>query len=174
MESRASNGAEEDAVKPIGGFILVMAMCLMSCRRETPPPPSSPPPTPAATTIAGEPTDLTGKKVDRLFPVMPPVASKCLAGTKRADDGTIAEAVSEIAATEPLGFTMWLNQSPDGLQVAMVARNQSGDEVARVSRPAGGAKVVTMELTQPLPKGTYTIEGYWGGNIACEQPLTVN
>lgn len=160
-------------MKRLGVFVLLLSICVVGCRKETPAPPTPVPPPPGAAAATAPPADLSGKNVESLLPTVPPVASKCLAGAKLGPDGTVTEPKNVFSPSEPLHLTMWLNESPAGLQVAMSAKDQSGEEVARATREAGGAKTVTLRFDNPLPRGTYNLEGYWGGNLACEQTVVV-
>lgn len=98
--------------------------------------------------------------MDTVIPLLANAVAKC------------APEKTEVAAGEPVRLTLQLNESPEHLRVGARVATEDGEEVTYSNVPANGQKTVTVSL--PAPKaGTYTLEGYWGGNKVCEHELTV-
>ena len=113
------------------------------------------PPATVTETVAGAPADLATKTVENVIPLVAPVAQRCE------------------ATGSPLQLTIWLSESPKELQVSMRVLDANKREVARATKPANGAKVITLKLDRKLDPGKYRVEGVWGGNVACEQEVEI-
>jgi hypothetical protein len=123
--------------------------------------------------VAAPPANLSGKTVDDLIPLIAPVAKRCEVGTRLDAKGVVSAKATTIESDVPMYLTIWLAESPEDLQVSMRVRDSNGDDVANVTRPAKGTKVVTLKLDQKLDAGNYRVEGVWGGNVACEQDIEI-
>ena len=113
---------------------------------------------PASTTVAGEPRDLSGQKVDTTIPVPPPPITTC-------------EVSPSFKRNEPIDFKMTLAEAPAELQVS-VRIFQGDKEVDVVRQAAEGKTNVTLRLPKLAP-GKYRLEGVWGGNVGCEKEIEV-
>jgi len=113
------------------------------------------PPATTTETVAAAPADLATKTVENVIPLVAPVAQRCE------------------ATGSPLQLTIWLSESPKELQVSMRVLDANKREVARATKPANGAKVITLKLDRKLDPGKYRVEGVWGGNVACEQEVEI-
>ncbi|HEY2829447.1 MAG TPA: hypothetical protein VGJ88_04960, partial [Thermoanaerobaculia bacterium] len=71
-------------------------------------------------------------------------------------------------------LTERFQQSPAGLQASIRVYDAKKQLVLEETRPMNGAKVATFTVPPAQVKpGFYHVEGYWGGNIACEYAVTV-
>ena len=152
--------------------ILLVAIACAACRYE-PPAAEGPRPQLGQRTV-WQRTDLTGKRVSQKFTLQPQVLSRCEVGTQLGGDGLVAKPASTFGGKDPIYLSMWLAEAPEGLQLAMRVVDDEGNEVGTARRDdAGGARAVTLHVGEQLQPGTYTLEGFWGGNLACEKPISV-
>ncbi|HUP60542.1 MAG TPA: hypothetical protein VNA69_09015 [Thermoanaerobaculia bacterium] len=151
--------------------VIVLSVALVMCRREAAPnvPPSR---SAESTTTVAAPADLAGKKIDTEISLRPPVASDCRVGTKLDANGLVAEKQTTFKRREPVYVSLWLKESPEGLAVSVRALDADRNEVARVQKPAAGAKTITLRV-EKLKAGKYVLESLWGGNVVCEDPIEV-
>jgi hypothetical protein len=151
--------------------VIILCAALVMCRREAAP--NAPPSRSAASaTVAAPPVDLAGKKVETEISLLPPVASDCRVGTKLDASGLVAEKQTTFKRREPVYVSLWLKESPEGLAVSVRALDADRKEVARVQKPAAGAKTVTLRVDK-LKAGKYVLESLWGGNVVCEDAIEV-
>ena len=143
-------------------FICAATMTAVACRRDTPPKPkTAQPASSAATTTTFERKDLRGVNLDMKLPLTVNAVAKC-------------SAVKEtFAQGEPIQLALQLNEAPEGLVVAARLLDSDREEIAYVKEPATGKKSATVAITNKVKSGSYTLEGYWGGNLVCEHPVTV-
>lgn len=158
-------------------LLVVLAFAFVMCRKETTVTNESPQQattTAAATSTAAAPAvDLAGKTVDEVIPLKPNVVSQCRVGTKLDANGVVAESAKLLKAGEPVYVSMWLTESPSGLAVAVRTLDENREkELARVQKPANGAKTVTLEV-EKLKAGKYHLESLWGGNAVCDDEIDV-
>lgn len=151
--------------------ILYVAVLVLAaaCRREQ----ASPPEAQGAPPAKVEPQDMSKTAVNKVIAPSLAFLDRCLLGSKVAADGTVSEDESKFKIGERVQLTIWLKESPEGLQ--MVARWYDDKEklVSEQRKPMNGAKVVNFELDKKLEQGEYRVEGYWGGNFACEYRFTI-
>jgi hypothetical protein len=124
------------------------------------------------TTVAAPPADLEKKEVEFTAPLQAPVASQCRTGVALDANGLVGEAKTEFSARDKIHVSVWLKESPKALVVSTHAIAGADKEIASVSKPANGAKTLTLTL-DPLPAGSYKLETYWGGNVVCEEKIEV-
>ena len=130
----------------------------------------------STTTEAAPPVDLSTADVDTLIKPSEPklFVDKTRIGATIGEDGAVNADALEFQAKAPIYLTMWLVQSPDGLQTSAHLYDAKDKEVAVDRKPANGAKVVTLKLApKNLKPGKYRVVGNWGGNIAAEYPVTI-
>jgi len=142
-------------------FIIVLYGCLslsVACQRErVAAPPAAPP----------KPQDLSNAKINQLLaPASEPV-EKCRLGTALGSDGNVTEQQTSFRAGDPIRLTMWLRESPGGLQTSARWYDAKKKQIAREAKSMNRAKVVTFTLDKKLPPGKYHVIGVWGGNEAC-------
>lgn len=152
--------------------ILLFAIACAACRYE---PPAAEGPRPQLRQrTEWQRTDLTGKRISQKFTLQPQVLSRCEAGTQLGGDGLVAKPASAFGEKDSIYLSMWLAEAPEGLQLAMRVVDDEGNEVGTARRDnAGGARAVTLHVGEELKPGTYTLEGFWGGNLVCEKPVSV-
>jgi hypothetical protein len=123
-----------------------------------------------STTTGVIPQDLSKAKVNAVLPTPEPVfVTQTRLGSKLGADGNVAEEKTSFKRTEPIYLTMWLKESPAGLQTSVRWYDSKGEQVEYEFKPMNGAMVVTFKFDLKRPKpGDYRAVGYWGGNIATE------
>ena len=119
--------------------------------------------------------DLSKAKVNTVIPVgQPEVLTQSKLGSKLGQDGNVTEEKTSFSRIEPVYLTMWLKESPPGLQTSVRWFDSTGIVVSEERMPMHGAKVATFKLGVKGPKaGDYRAVGFWGGNIAVEYDFKV-
>ena len=152
--------------------VLLLAIVFAACRYE-PPPAEGPRPQLRQRTV-WQRTDLAGKKVTQKFVLQPKVLTRCEAGSQLGNDGLVAQPAAEFRENDPIYLSMWLAEAPEGLQLALRVVDDEENEIGTARRDdAGGARAATLEVGEPLKPGRYKLEGFWGGNLACEKSISV-
>jgi hypothetical protein len=156
-----------------GAFVLIpAAFALAGCRYEAPPA-EGPRPVLRQRTV-WQRTDLAGKQVSQKFVLQPKVLSRCEAGSQLGNDSLVASPASEFGENDSIYLSMWLAEAPEGLQLALRVVDEEGNEIGTARRDdAGGARAATLQVGEALEPGRYTLEGFWGGNLVCEKPISV-
>ena len=128
-----------------------------------------------ATTLTGEPQDLSNAKVNTvLSPDTGLYVVTSRVGTSLGPEGVVVEEKAEVGANEEVYLSLWLKESPPGLQTSAILEDSDGKEVDVERKAMKGEKTVSFALgDRKLKPGTYKITGYWGGNVASEHDLTV-
>jgi hypothetical protein len=126
----------------------------------------------AVTTNIPEKVDQQKKNVV-IRPDVPNVLDKSFLGSKLAADGTVAEESATFKPGEVVSLTIWLKESPPGLNTGAIWYGKDDTVIAREKRPMDGGKTVTYSLKQKLKPGTYRVEGYWGGNVVADKTFEV-
>ena len=130
----------------------------------------------ATSTEAAPPADMSTADVETLIK---PAEQKLFVEKTRiggtiGQDGAVDADALEFKTKAPIYLTMWLVESPDGLQTSAHLYDTSDKEIAVDRKPANGAKVITLKLApKNLKPGRYRVVGNWGGNVAAEYPVTV-
>ncbi|HEX9985142.1 MAG TPA: hypothetical protein VGF69_17925 [Thermoanaerobaculia bacterium] len=141
--------------------VSALLLAVIACRQESTQN-ALPPPRLQTTNTAPDPADLRGKMVQEVLAF---------------DRSRIIERSSmskpSYTSGEPIAFTMWLRESPEGLQTRAEWLDANGKKIHEELRPMKGEKVVTFTLTQKLPPGHYRVAGYWGGNQAADHEFDV-
>ncbi|HYH09031.1 MAG TPA: copper resistance protein CopC [Thermoanaerobaculia bacterium] len=140
--------------------IAVLVLMIVACRKEAPPAAPNASQT-ATTTAAAGPGDLRNSNMDVVIPLLRDAVAKC------------APEKTEFAANEPVKLTLQLNESPEQLRVGARLVDENGEEAAYANVPANGQKAVTVTIAKPPQAGTYTLEGYWGGNRVCSETVKI-
>src|SRR5438067_390929 len=95
-------------------------------------------------------------------------------GTKLAPGNTVDVEETKIAQGTPVYLTMWLRESPIGLNTSAQWYGSDEKIVKRDVRAMNGGKIATFSLdTAKLEPGKYRVEGFWGGNVAVEKAFEV-
>lgn len=147
--------------------VLACALALASCGKNEPVKSGK-------TTTTVVPESVEGqKKYVAIRPDVPNVLDKSLLGTKLAADGTVAEESATFKPGEPVSLTIWLKQSPPGLNTGAIWYGKDDEVIDREKRPMNGGTVATYSLKKKLKPGTYRVEGYWGGNVVADKTFEV-
>ena len=103
------------------------------------------------------------------------VVTRTTMGTGVGSDGMVLISQNRFKPTDPIRLSMWLKDSPAGLQTRAVWYDQNREKVLHEEqKPMNGGKLVTFEYKgKRLKPGKYEVVGYWGGNIVAEHPFTV-
>ena len=151
-------------------------LCVASCRRETTQLPAQTATTGTnTTTVAGEPRDLKDANINlAITPDKGQFVTDSRIGPALGADGLVAEEKTEFTSDQDVHLSLWLKESPAGLQTGAVIADSKGKEVDVERRPMKGEKTVTFTLgDKKLKPGKYLVTGYWGGNVAAEYEITV-
>src|SRR4051794_19172639 len=100
--------------------ILGCALALAACRKNEP---SKPAPGKVITTVI--PEKVSGKKNVLVHPDVK-VVEKSLLGSKLAADGTVSEETITFGPNDPVALTIWLTQSPPGLNTGAIWYDKGG------------------------------------------------
>lgn len=149
--------------------VFTCALALGSCGKNEPAKPAA---GKVVTTVIPEKVDQQKKDIV-IRPDVPNVLDKSLLGSKLAADGTVAEETATFKPGEVVALTIWLKQSPVGLNTGVIWYGTDDTVLAREQRPMNGGTVVTYSLKQKLKPGTYRVEGYWGGNVVADKTFAV-
>ena len=153
-------------------MIYAVAAACVACRYEPPAPEAARPQLRQRT--VWQRSDLTGKRIAQRFVLQPKVLARCEAGSQLDADSLVATPSAAFEAGEPVYLSMWLAEAPEGLQVALRVLDAEENEIGTARRDAaGGKRAVTLEVGEPLKAGKYKLEGFWGGNLVCEKPISV-
>lgn len=124
--------------------------------------------------LVGMKQDLRRADIDKVVTPVPPFLESCGIGDTPGPDGTVTGEEKQFHAGRPIYLTERFQQSPAGLQASIRVYDATKHVVLEETRPMNGAKVATFTIPATHVKpGFYRVEGYWGGNIACEFMLTV-
>jgi hypothetical protein len=125
-------------------------------------------------TLVGMKQDLRRADIDKVVTPVPPFLESCAIGATPAADGTVTGEEKQFKAGKAIYLTERFQQSPAGLQASIRVYDAMKHLVLEETRPMNGAKVVTFTIPATHVKsGFYRVEGYWGGNVACEYSITV-
>jgi methionine-rich copper-binding protein CopC len=163
-------------------FLYGCLLLSVACQRERVAQKQAEPPNASAATAtqatatqatATQPQDLKNANINQLLPAAVAPVDKCLAGTALGTDGNVSAEQMSFGAADPIRITMWLKESPKGLQTSVIVTDAKKKEVAKQARSMNGEKVVTFTLDRKLAAGKYHVTGMWGGNVACERDIEV-
>ena len=129
---------------------------------------------PAASKTGVKPGDVRNAKVSEVIQPLPQFIDHSLLGSKLGPDGLVVAETASVAAGEPIYLTMFLRESPPGLQTSAVWTTMDKKPLKTERKVMNGAKTVTFGLNNPKMKpGRYRVVGYWGGNIAAERQFEI-
>lgn len=160
-------------------LILASALLILTCRREAAAPSGTATtgsaPASTSTAPAGKPQNLGDAKINTVVSSnLALFITNSRVGSALGADGLVAEEKTEFAAGENIHLTMWLKESPSGLQTSATLVDRAEKEVDVERKAMKGEKTVTFSLgDKKLKPGTYKLTGFWGGNIAAEHEVTV-
>ena len=146
----------------------VLLLLSAACRKETPAPAK-----PA--TSSAKPADARNASVNQLVPIeKPKFVTRSLIGAKLDSTGVVSEETTEFGDKDSVYVTMFLGETPLGLQMSVRWKDAAGQPAAPDERkPMHGEKYVTFKLYKKLKPGQYHVTGYWGGNIGAEYDFTI-
>lgn len=147
----------------------VVLLLAAACRKEAPA--AARPPAKAG----ARPADARNAAVNQLVPIeKPKFVTKSLIGAKLDPTGVVAEETTEFGDKDNVYVTMFLGETPAGLQTSVRWKDAQGRPAAPDERkPMAGEKYVTFKLYKKLKPGQYHVTGYWGGNIGAEYDFTI-
>jgi len=126
------------------------------------------------TKFEGVPTDLRNAKIKETLPIEVSVLQRSAMGSRLGPDGNVAESQDVFKPGEPVYVTMWLKESPVGLQTSVRFSDTNKKDVAWLRKDMHGEKVVTFKLdTAKLHPGEYHVRCYWGMNIEREYDFRI-
>lgn len=145
-------------------FLLTIA-----CRKEAPPAGAKP------GTSTAKVADARNAKVNQLVPIeKPKFVTRSLIGSKVDATDVVSEETTEFGDHDNVYVTMFLGETPNGLQTSVRWLDGKGNPVAPDERkPMKGEKYVTFKLEKKLKPGQYHVTGYWGGNIGAEYDFEI-
>ena len=150
---------------------LIALVLLAACRKEAPAPPPAQP-TSTVTALSGDPQDMKDKQVNTVVTIPLDVVPQCYAGSILGGNGAVSKGSTTFGPKDAIYFSMWLKEAPAGLRVSVKVLDEKEKEVNVVSQDAANLKIATLTIPAPKP-GKYKLEGYWGGNVACEKGIEV-
>lgn len=143
-------------------------MLVAACGQQTP--------SPAGAKKAGRTAvaDESRAKVSELAQPELQFLDHSLLGSDLKPDGTVAAEKDFFTEGQPIYLTMYLRESPPGLQTSAVWTNENKKTLKIERKEMNGGKVATFAFHDPKMKaGHYRVVGYWGGNIASEREFVV-
>jgi hypothetical protein len=115
------------------------------------------------------PSDARNTKIKEVLPLEISVLERSSLGTKLAPDGTVSESGDVFTPGQPVYVTLWLKESPSGLQTSVLFSDAKGKKLDWPRKDMNGTKAATFKLdTTKLPPGEYHAQCYWGMNIERE------
>ena len=95
-------------------------------------------------------------------------------GKQAKPDGVVVQDATEFKAGEPIILSMVVRQSPGGLRMGAIWRDAKGNVLEEQRKTMNGALIATFAYDgKPLVPGSYSVTGYWGGDIAAEKKFKV-
>lgn len=120
------------------------------------------------------PNDGRNVKIDKVLPMGREVLERSSMGSKLAKDGTVYESQEVYKPGQPVYVTMWLKESPGGLQTSVLFSDAKGKQLDWPRRQMNGEKVATFKLdTKKLAPGEYHAQCFWGMNIERDYTFTI-
>ena len=156
-------------------FIALLYGCLaltVACQKAKEPSTAQQPPV-RTSSAAQKPQDLSNAQVNAVLALAEAPLEKSLLGDTLGKDGNVTAQQTQFLAGQPIYLTMWVKQSPGGLQTSARWYDAKKKEVAMEARDMKGAKVVTFTMNKKLEPGKYYVAGFWGGNQGCEYDFEV-
>jgi hypothetical protein len=148
--------------------VVLCGFALLTCQQK----PAAPAPTAAKTRV--QPSDVRNAKVSEVIAPAPQFVDHVVLGTELRQDGTVAVENPVVPAGKPIYLTLFLRESPPGLQTSAVWMDKNKKQLRTQRKVMNGAKVTTFAFADPKAKpGRYKVVAYWGGNIATEREFEV-
>ena len=155
-------------------FVIATIVLVAGCQKPVEKKAVTAPPKPAKETLAGMKQDLRRADIDKIVTPVPPFVESCAIGSALGPDGSVTGEEKQFHEGHAIYLTERFQQSPAGLQASIKVYDAKKHLVVEETRPMNGAKVATFTIPPKHVKpGFYRIEGYWGGNIACEYAVSV-
>lgn len=141
----------------------------VACRKQAPPAAGK------AGTSTATVADARNAKVNQLVPIeKPKFVTRSLIGSKVDATDVVSDETTEFGDKDSVFVTMFLGETPTGLQTSVRWLDRDGKPVAPDERkPMKGEKYVTFKLEKKLKPGQYHVTGYWGGNVGAEYDFTI-
>jgi len=155
-------------------FVIAMIVLLAGCQKPAEKKTAAAPAKPPKETLSGMKQDLRRADIDKIVTPVPPFLESCAIGSAPGPDGSVTGEEKQFHEGHPIYLTERFEQSPAGLQASIRFYDARKHLVVEETRPMNGAKIATFTIPPKHVKpGFYRIEGYWGGNIACEYSVSV-
>ncbi|SRR5581483_2828765 len=120
------------------------------------------------------PSDGSKAHINETLPVDISVLERSAMGSKVDPSGKVIDSKDTFQVGEPVYVTMWLKESPGGLQTSVRFLDAHDKEVAWPKTNMNGKKVITQRLdTSKLAPGTYHAVCYWGMNEERDYPFKI-
>lgn len=150
--------------------IALLAGCQKPAEKKTAAPAANGP----KETLVGMKQDLRRADIDKIVTPVPPFLESCAIGSAPSADGSVTGEEKQFHAGHAIYLTERFQQSPAGLRASIRMYDARKHLVVEETRPMNGAKIATFTIpAKQVKPGFYRIEGYWGGNIACEYSVSV-
>lgn len=153
-------------------LLLLSAVCwLLSCQKNAPAPKAKTAPKLHTIPI---PEDVSEEKVKSVIPLQVQVLERSDLGSTLGPDGNVTASQSVFTRGQPVYVSMWLKESPGGLQTSVLFTDAHAKQVAWLKKSMHGEKIVTFKLdTTTLDPGKYHAQCYWGMNIERDYDFTI-
>ncbi|HEX9406467.1 MAG TPA: hypothetical protein VF975_04070 [Thermoanaerobaculia bacterium] len=116
------------------------------------------------------PSDVRNSKVNEVIAPAPRFIDHTALGWQLGPEGTVTTDDIVIPAGKPVYLTLYLRESPPGLQTSAVWMDDDRKTLRTERRVMNGAKVATFTFSdRKLKPGHYKVVSYWGGNFATER-----
>lgn len=152
-----------------------IALLALACAREQQAPRKPPKVTTNQPTLEQAKSDLRNANVNKVISPVPAFLDGCGIGSGPGPDGSVTGQQTEFKSTDHIYLTMRFIDSPPGLQARMLVYGRGRKLVNEEKRQMNGGKIVTFMMPESVQKTgqSFHIEGYWGGNVACEYDVIV-
>jgi len=148
--------------------VILCGLALLGCQQK------SAAPARAGAKARVQPSDVSNAKVSEVIAPAPQFIDHVVLGTDLKQDGTVATENLSVPAGRPMYLTLFLRESPPGLQTSAVWMDKNKKPLRTERKVMNGAKVTTFAFNDPKAKpGRYKVIAYWGGNIATEREFEV-
>lgn len=119
--------------------------------------------------------DLRKANIRALLPIdEPKVLERSALGSKLDREGNVALQNQVFEQGDSIYLTLWLKESPGGLQTHAHWTNAAGQSIAPDQpTPMNGARHITFHLPKSPGPGKYHVVGFWGGNVATDYEFSV-
>ena len=149
---------------------IVASLALPSCRRQAEPARR----VVRTTAAAAKPQDLRNADIEHTIPLEPLFLESSAIDSAEEAGGVVRGERRDFTAGHPIYLMMRFRESPEALEATVRLLDPSKKIVYGDMHAMNGAKAVTFAIPGTVVRpGKYTVQGYWGGNLACEYKIEV-